>query len=242
MSDRPVFKRILLKLSGEALKGNAGESNAVDTEALASIVRQVTDIRRDGVEVALVVGGGNFFRGISGVAHGMMRTTGDFMGMMATVMNGLALRDAFEMEGVPCEIQSALPVEGVAPSVDLRHASHALGDGRIVVFAGGTGHPFFTTDTTAALRACEIGADALLKATKVDGVYSDDPVKDPDAERYEKLSYGEALEKRLGVMDSTAFSLCRDNGIKIVVFNFWEPEGLLRVSRGDTRIATVVGD
>lgn len=241
MADSSLFKRVLLKISGEALKGTNESTGSVAAAALSNIAEQVNTVLENGVEVALVVGAGNFFRGLSGVEKGIHRTTGDYMGMLATVMNALALRDAFETAGVECLVYSALPVSGVAPAVDIRQARQDLADRKVVVFAGGTGHPFFTTDTTAALRACEIEADTVLKATKVDGVYSDDPVRNPNAERYQALSFAEAMHKRLGVMDSTAFSLCRDNDIKIVVFNFWEPNALVRVTNGDQSIATIVG-
>lgn len=241
MADGALFKRVLLKISGEALKGMEESTGGIAAAALSNIAEQVNTVLKNGVEIALVVGAGNFFRGLSGIERGIHRTTGDYMGMLATVMNALALRDAFENAGLKCFVHSALPVSGVAPAVDIRQARQALGDRKVVVFAGGTGHPFFTTDTTAALRACEIEADTVLKATKVDGIYSDDPVRNPKAERYPALSFAEAMHKRLGVMDSTAFSLCRDNGIKIVVFNFWEPNALVRVTNGDQSIATIVG-
>lgn len=241
MAENRAFKRVLLKISGEALKGKTENPGSIDSEAIANIAKQVSSLIHYDVEVAMVIGAGNLFRGVAGTKKGITRTTGDYMGMLATVMNGLALRDAFIAAGVDCLVQSALPVEGVVAAVDIRAADVALRAKNVVIFAGGTGHPFFTTDTTAALRACEIGADAVLKATKVDGVYSADPVLFPDAQRYEELSFEEALQKQLGVMDSTAFSLCRDNCIKIAVFNFWEENALSRVTQGDTGIATIVG-
>jgi uridylate kinase len=238
--ERPIFQRILLKLSGEALGPPGGKGLAA--EALDGIAVRIRDIAAMGVEVAVVVGGGNFFRGLPASRKGLGRTTGDLIGMLATVMNGLALRDALEQAGQACQLQSAFAIDGMAAPVDSRAARHLLAKGTVVIFAGGTGQPFFTTDTTAALRACQISADAVLKATKVDGVYSADPKSDPEAVRYEHLHYHEALSQRLAIMDSTAFSLCMDNGIPIVVFNFSTPDSLPQVIRGDCTHATIVGE
>ena len=239
---KPVYRRILLKLSGEALcQPGADAGNALASEALTAIANDIRQVTELGVQVGLVVGGGNFFRGIKGVQRGIARTTGDYIGMLATVMNGLAMRDALKANGVPSVLQSAFAIAGVTEPFHNQRAVELLEQGTAVLFAGGTGHPFFTTDTTAALRACEIGADAVLKATKVDGVYSADPRQEGEAVRFESLTYTDALQKRLAVMDSTAFSLCMDNSIPVVVFNFSRPECLLRVVRGDTSLATVVG-
>jgi uridylate kinase len=240
MSNGLLFKRILLKLSGEALGGGAGVP--LDTDAIAAVAARIHDISQLGAEVAVVVGGGNFFRGLPASRRGIERTTADNIGMLATVMNGLALRDGLEAAGQPAELQSAFDISGIAHLFEVRRARQVLAQGTTLVLTGGTGHPFFTTDTTAALRACQIGANALLKATKVDGIYSADPKTNPDAVRYERVTYSEALQQRLGVMDSTAFSLCMDNDIPIVVFNFSDATGLQRVLAGDMSGATVVGN
>ena len=240
MGSTPVYRRILLKLSGEVLKGDAA---GVDPAAVLTAARQVADLAATGVQVALVIGGGNFFRGLPASRQGgISRATADQMGMLATVMNGLAMRDGLEACGVRARVQSAIPMAGVAEPFDRQRAIRCLEKGMIVLFAGGTGHAFFTTDTTAALRACEIEAEAILKATKVDGVYTADPKRDPAARRYRQLSYRDALEQRLEVMDATAFSLCRENRIPIVVFNYFGSGNLCRVAAGDTAAATVVGD
>ncbi len=235
-----ALKRIVLKLSGEALRGKA--PHGIDPEAVADIGTAVKEIADLGAEIALVVGGGNFFRGLPASRRGIARTTGDSIGMLATVMNGLALRDMFEDCGVHCTLRSAFEITGLVNPFDCREGRQLLQPGSVLVLAAGTGHPFFTTDTTAALRACELQADAILKATKVDGVYSDDPVKNKDAVRYDRLSYADALSQRLGVMDSTAFSLCRDNGMPIIVFDFFQAGALRRVMLGDLSHATLVGD
>ncbi len=238
----PVFDRILLKLSGEALK-RAGGSTALTVDALDMLGRQVAEVVGRGVQLGIVVGGGNFFRGLrSGRSSGISRVTGDYIGMLATVMNSLALRDTLEKCGVKTRVMTSFEMPGISEIFDHRRAIDMLESGEVVIFGGGTGHPFFTTDTTAALRACEIRADAILKATKVDGVYSGDPVKNVEAVRYRRLSFGDALRQRLEIMDSTAFSLCQDNGIPIIVFNFQHPGALAGVIGGDTDCATFVGD
>jgi uridylate kinase len=233
-----VFKRVLLKLSGELLGGVGGQG--LDLAAAAAVAERVREAVDLGVQVALVVGGGNLFRGLGASRRGMDRCSADTMGMLATVMNALALRDAFESQGVAADIQSAIGMAGIVEPFDHRRACSLLDAGRLLLFAGGTGHPFFTTDTTAALRACQIGADAILKGTKVDGIYSADPVTHPQAERYARISHAEALARRLGVMDSTAFSLCMDNRLPIIVFRFGVPGELARLLEGDLRSATLV--
>lgn len=232
------YKRILLKISGEALKGQNKE--AFSASAVSAIVDKIKTVIDNGIEVALVCGGGNIWRGKVGVGDGMDRITADYMGMLATVMNALCLKDAFDSAGVGAEVQTSIPMEPVASRFDRRHAVKALEQGKVVIFAGGTGSPFFTTDTTAVLRALETDCDAVLKATKVDGVYSADPVLYPDAERFETISFEEALNRKLAVMDSTAFSMCRDNGLPIIVFNFSDPESLEQVLQGNTAQATIV--
>jgi uridylate kinase len=232
------YKRILLKISGEALKGQ--ESGSYSAEAVSLIVEKVKNVIDNGVEVALVCGAGNVWRGKIGAGDGMDRVTADYMGMLATVMNALCLKDAFDAAGVGAEVQSSIPMEPVARGYNREAAEKALQRGKVVIFAGGTGSPFFTTDTTAALRALESDCDAVLKATKVDGIYSADPVLYPDAERFETISYEEALNRKLAIMDSTAFSMCRDNELPIIVFNFSDPESLEQVLQGDTSLATVV--
>jgi uridylate kinase len=238
MAGAYVYNRILLKLSGEALKGNL--AHGYDAEAIGQVVKRVGAVIDGGVEVAIVVGAGNVWRGMVGTAWGMDRVTADTMGMLATAMNALCLRDAFNAAGIGVEAQSAISMPAVLAPFDRQRAVDALAAGKVAIFGGGTGSPFFTTDTTAALRALEIGAEAVLKATKVDGVYTDDPMKNPEAKRYATISYEEALAKRLKIMDATAFSLCRDNGLPIVVFNFSAPDSLEKVLTGDTTIATVV--
>jgi len=235
-----VYGRVLLKLSGEALKGDA--ESGYDSDAIIEIVKRIGEVADKGIELGIVIGGGNIWRGVRGVNSGMDRVTADYMGMLGTVMNAICLRDAFIAAGYLAEVQSSIAMDPIAPQFDRAKAVKSLTEGKIVIFAGGTGSPFFTTDTTATLRALEIGAEAVLKATKVDGIYTDDPKKNPAAKRYEKLSYDDALSQQLKVMDSTAFSMCRDNGLPIIVFNFSEPESLERVLMGDTSIATVVGN
>ncbi len=234
-----VYNRILLKLSGEALKGDA--ESGYDADAISEIVERIGSVADKGIELGIVIGGGNIWRGVRGVNSGMDRVTADYMGLLGTVMNALCLRDAFNAAGYIAEVQASISMIPIAPAFDREKAMKSLSEGRIVIFAGGTGSPFFTTDTTATLRALEIGAEAVLKATKVDGVYTDDPKKNPNAKRYEKISFDDALTQQLKIMDSTAFSMCRDNNLPIIVFNFSEPESLERVLQGDTSIATVVG-
>ncbi|MBU8902322.1 MAG: UMP kinase [Victivallales bacterium] len=232
------YKRILLKISGEALKGQGQTS--FSAEAVSLIIDKVKTVIDNGIEVALVCGAGNIWRGKIGSGNGMDRVTADYMGMLATVMNALCLKDAFDAAGVGAEVQSSIPMEPVANRFNRETAIKALQRGKVVIFAGGTGSPFFTTDTTAALRALETDCDAVLKATKVDGIYSADPVLYPDSERFETISFEETLSRKLAIMDSTAFSMCRDNELPIIVFNFSDPESLEQVLEGDTSQATVV--
>lgn len=228
---RSAYRRLLLKLSGEALMGN--DAFGINREVTARIVGELREVMATGVELALVVGGGNFFRGVSVGAQGMDRAQADYMGMLATVMNALALQDALEKAGVATAVLSGLPVAGVVEGYS-RHAALAhLAAGRVVIFAGGTGNPFFTTDTAASLRGIEIGADLVLKATKVDGVYDRDPVKHKDAVRYPRVTYDEVLAKRLGVMDATAIALCREQNLPLRVFSINRPGSLLRIVLGE---------
>jgi uridylate kinase len=234
---KPKFFRILLKLSGESL----GDANGVgiSPEAVQHMAGQIREVRELGVQVVVVVGGGNIFRGLSGSERGIERATGDYMGMLATVINALALQDALEKLGAPTRVQSAIVMAQVAESFIRRRAVRHLEKGRVVIFGGGTGNPYFSTDTAAALRANEIGAEVILKATKVDGVYDSDPKKNPKAKRFEKISYLAALQKQLKVMDSTAFSLCMDNRMPIIVFDFSKPHNLKRVILGE-KVGTLV--
>ena len=233
------FSRILLKLSGEALGGESGMS--ISPEAVQNMAAQIREVRELGVQVVVVVGGGNIFRGLSGSKRGIERATGDYMGMLATIINALALQDALEKLGVPTRVQSAVTMSQVAEPFIRRRAVRHLEKGRVVIFGGGTGNPFFSTDTAAALRANEIGAEVILKATKVDGVYDSDPKKNAKARRYAHISYLEALRKRLKVMDSTAFSLCMDNKMPIVVFDFFKSHNLRRVVMGEAVGTLVTG-
>jgi uridylate kinase len=235
---RSPFKRILLKLSGETLQ-NRDTGLGIDPEIVHQIALRLKTISRRGVQIALVVGGGNIFRGASGAARGINRTTGDYMGMLATIMNGLALQDALEKVGLQTRVQTAIEMRQVAEPFVLRRAMRHLEKGRVVIFAGGTGNPYFSTDTAAALRASEIQADVLLKATKVDGVYTADPAKDPSAKMYASLTYQEALTRSLKVMDGAAFSLCKDNKIPIIVFNFFTRGSIEGLVAG-RRIGTLV--
>jgi len=238
LSQQPAYKRILLKLSGEALMGEADYGIAPEVMTrLAQEIKEVVDL---GVQVAIVVGGGNIFRGEGLARAGMDRVTGDQMGMLATVINALAIQDAIERIGLSARVQSAIRINEVCEDYIRRRAVRHLERGRVVVFAAGTGNPFFTTDSAAALRAIEVNADLLLKATKVDGVYTADPHKDKTAKRYEELSYDEALDRRLGVMDQTALVLCRDNQIKLRVYDLQQPGALLRIVKGDRSIGTLV--
>lgn len=227
----PKYRRILLKLSGEALGGDAGLG--IDPESVHDMAAQVAEVRELGVEVVIVVGGGNIFRGIQGSERGIERATGDYMGMLATVINALALQDALEKKKVNTRVLSAINMTAIAEPFIRRRAVRHLEKGRVVIFAAGTGNPFFSTDTAAALRANEINAEVVLKATKVDGIYDKDPKKHPDAKRYSTIPYSEALERRLKVMDAAAFALCQDNKMPIIVFDFFKPHNLLRVVRGE---------
>jgi uridylate kinase len=232
------FRRILLKLSGEALLGS--RPYGVDPEFCAFIARQVAEVHGLGVEVGIVVGGGNIFRGLAAAAKGMDRATGDYMGMLATAMNGLALQDALERVGVPTRVMTAIAMNEVAEPYIRRRAIRHMEKGRVVIFVAGTGNPYFTTDTAAALRAVEIGASVLLKATKVDGVYDADPLVHPDAHRYGELGYADILRDQLKVLDATAVSLCMENDLPIVVFDLNQPQNITRVALGDavgTRIS-----
>lgn len=237
--NKPKYKRIVLKLSGEVLR-NTEEGEPIDARTLKSICEEVKKVYDIGVQVGLVIGGGNIFRGLSGSEmQGVDRTTGDYMGMLATVINGLALMDSLEKLGVIVRLQSAIPMDKLAEPFILRRATRHLERGRVVIFAGGTGNPYFSTDTTAALRASEIGADMLMKATKVDGIYNKDPVKHDDAVRYDHVPYINALRERLQVMDSTAFSLCMENHLPILVFSMKEPGAIYRAVMGEP-IGTLV--
>ncbi|KUK14581.1 MAG: UMP kinase [Synergistetes bacterium] len=236
--DIPRYKRVLLKLSGEVLGGDKGFG--IDTEEMKRIALEIKEAKETGVEIAIVVGGGNIFRGLAGSAKGMDRATADYMGMIATVINALALQDALEKFGVPTRVQTAIEMREVAEPYIRRRAIRHLEKGRIVIFACGTGNPFFSTDTAAALRAAEIGAEAILKATKVDGVYDADPHVYKDAVKFSRLEYLEVLNRGLRVMDSTAISLCMDNEIPVIVFNIKVPGNLLRIIRGE-EIGTCVG-
>jgi uridylate kinase len=234
---RPKYSRILLKLSGEALGGSTGMN--ICAEAVASMAAQIREVRDLGVQVVIVVGGGNIFRGLSGSKRGIERATGDYMGMLATIINGLALQDALEKIGVPTRVQSAISMAQVAEPFIRRRAVRHLEKGRVVIFGGGTGNPYFSTDTAAALRANEIGAEVVLKATKVDGIYDSDPKQNPKAKRYSQIRYAEALQRQLKVMDSTAFSLCMDNQMPIIVFDLFRPHNLKRVVMGE-KVGTLV--
>jgi uridylate kinase len=225
------YARILLKLSGEALLGN--RTYGVDPEFCAFIARQVGAVHATGVEVGIVVGGGNIFRGLAASARGMDRATGDYIGMLATVMNGLALQDAIERAGIPVRVMSAIAMNEIAEPYIRRRAVRHLEKGRVVIFVAGTGNPYFTTDTAAALRAVEIGASVLMKATKVDGVYDADPMTVPTASRYERLEYADLLRDQLRVMDAAAVSLCMENDLPIVVFDLNQPDNIARVARGE---------
>jgi len=234
------YKRILLKLSGEVLR-NKTTGECIDPENLAFMAERVKKIHSLGVQVGIVLGGGNIFRGLTGAGKGVNRVTGDSMGMLATIINGMAMMNALEQIGVETRVMTAIEIASFAEPFIQRKALRHLEKGRVVIFAGGTGNPYFSTDSAAALRASEIGAEALLKATKVDGIYSADPKKDPTAKKYGSLNYETALEKRLKVMDSAAFALCMDNGIPIVVFDFFDGNALERVVRGED-VGTLVSD
>src|SRR5512138_759472 len=235
----PPYRRILLKLSGEALLGK--HQYGIDPDVIARIAAEVTEVVGLGVQVGLVIGGGNIFRGAGLAEAGMDRVTADHMGMLATVINSLAMQDALERQGTIARVLSALQIHEVCEDYIRRRAVRHLEKGRIVIFAAGTGNPFFTTDTAASLRAIEIGADVLIKATKVDGVYSADPMKDPNAVRYRSLSYDQVLSDKLRVMDATAIVMCRDNDLPLIVFNLNNPGDLVRLVRGHF-VGTAVGN
>lgn len=233
----PALQRILLKLSGEALMGD--EAFGIHRGTIERIVTEVAEVAHLGVQVAIVIGGGNLFRGVAGGAVGMDRATADYMGMLATVMNALALGDALERAGVRARVMSAIAIDQVVEPYVRPKALQYLEEGKVVIFAAGTGNPFFTTDTCAALRAAELKCEVILKATKVDGVYTADPKKDPKATRYESLSFAEAISKNLKVMDTAAFALCQEQKIPVIIFNFDAPGNIRRVVKGDS-IGTLV--
>jgi uridylate kinase len=228
---KPKFRRVLIKISGEALAG--GKPNGIDAETVASICGQVKDVVDLGVQLGLVVGGGNIFRGATGERGGLERVTGDYMGMLATVINALAMQDALEKLGVVTRVQTAIEIQKVAEGYIRRRAIRHLEKGRVVIFAGGTGNPYFSTDTAAVLRAVEIKADVIMKATQVDGIYSADPKKDRNARRFKRLTFSEVFSRRLRVMDSTAFTLCEENQLPLLVFNLHKKGNIRRVVLGE---------
>ncbi len=240
MNNQPRYSRVLLKLSGEALAGNKGYG--IDPEVITDIASEIREVVALGVQVALVIGGGNIFRGVAAASRGMDRASADYMGMLATVMNSLALQDALEGQGVVTRVQSAIEMQEVAEPYIRRKAVRHLEKGRVVIFAAGTGNPYFTTDTAASLRAMEIGAEVILKATKVDGVYDADPATHPDAVKFESLSYLDVLKKGLQVMDATATSLCMDNNLPIVVFDLTRRGNIQKVVLGEQIGTTVKGE
>ena len=225
------YKRILLKLSGEALMGSQG--HGIDLAIIDTIASEIKEIYEHGIQVAIVIGGGNIFRGLSAAAKGMERASADYMGMLATVLNALALQNTLENKGVPTRVQTAIEMRQLAETYVRRRAVRHLEKNRIVIFAAGTGNPYFTTDTAAALRAMEIGADVIMKATKVDGVFSADPVKDPSAVKFDRLTYLDVLQKNLKVMDAAAISLCMDNNLPIIVFNLNVPGNIRKIVAGE---------
>ena len=238
MTSQPAYQRVLLKVSGEALMGR--RDYGLDTETVGAIATDIGDVVAMGVQVCLVIGGGNIFRGISAAARGMDRAQADYVGMLATVMNALSMQSALEKIGVETRVQSAIPMSSVCEPYIRRRAERHMEKGRVVIFAAGTGNPFFTTDTAAALRATEMGCNALLKGTQVDGVYSADPRRDPTAERFEELTYLEVLSRDLAVMDAAAISLARENQLPIIVFNIHAPGAFAQVMRGEGRFTTIV--
>lgn len=240
MSNEPKYRRVLLKLSGEALMG--ANDFGLDSETVDRIADDIAAVHKTGVEVCLVIGAGNIFRGISGVASGIERTSADYMGMLATVMNALAMQSVIENIGIQTRVMSAIPMETVCEPYIKRRADRHMEKGRIVIFAAGTGNPFFTTDTAAALRAVEMGCDALLKGTQVDGVYNADPKTTPDAERYQTLSYQEVLTRDLRVMDTSAIALARDNDVPIVVFSIHKTGAFAEVVNGGGMFTIISGD
>ena len=236
---KPIFKRVLLKLSGEALQGDEGYGISPPIlESIASQIKEVVDL---GIELGVVIGGGNIFRGVAASAQGMDRASADYMGMLATVINSMALQDALEAQGLETRVLTAIEMQEIAEPYIRRRAMRHLEQQRVVIFGAGTGNPYFTTDTAASLRAMEIHAEAILKATKVDGIYDSDPMKNPDAVKFDDLTYLDVLQKDLHVMDSTAISLCRDNNLPIVVFNLHEKGNIRRAVMGE-KIGTVVGN
>jgi len=237
---RRKYRRILLKLSGEALQ-NRAQGLSIDPQIVAGISRRIRTVHRLGIEVAVVVGGGNIFRGSSGEARGIGRNSGDYMGMLATIINGLALQNSLEKHGLATRLMTAIEMRSVAEPFILRRALRHLEKRRVLIFAGGTGNPYFTTDSAAALRASEIGADVLLKATKVDGIYTADPFRDPKARLLRRVTYRDALRQGLRIMDAAAFSLCMENAIPIVVFNFFKP-GTFEGAAAGKNIGTLVSD
>jgi uridylate kinase len=236
----PAFQKVLLKLSGEALAGDNGFG--IDPVIISTIAAEISDVVALGVQLSVVIGGGNIFRGLAASSAGMDRASADYMGMLATVMNSLALQDALESVGVKTRVQSAIEMREIAEPYIRRRAVRHLEKGRVVIFAAGTGNPYFTTDTAASLRAMEIGAEVILKATKVDGVYNADPAKDPTAVKFDTLSYLDVLQNGLQVMDATATSLCMDNDLPIIVFNLTQPGNILKVINGEPIGTTVNGD
>ncbi len=240
MSTNPRFKRVVLKVSGEALR-EPGSRDNISPQIVQSIASQIREVKELGVELAIVIGGGNIWRGLSASHRGMNRATADYMGMLATVINGLALMSALEDLGVTVRVQTAIEMNNVAEPFILRRATRHLELGHIVIFVAGTGNPFFSTDTTAALRANEIGAEVILKATKVDGIYDRDPMLHKDAVRFDHITYGEALSRRLQVMDSTAFSLCMDNRMPIIVLDMNKPDNIRQAILGE-KVGTLVSD
>lgn len=237
MASPPLFRRVLLKVSGEGLMGP--RDYGLDTDTVQRLAREIKSVVESGVQVCLVIGGGNIFRGVSGAAEGMDRTSADYMGMLATVMNALAVQNALEKMDVTTRVQSAIPMSAVCEPYIRRRAVRHMEKSRVVIFAAGTGNPFFTTDTAAALRAIEVNCDALLKATQVDGVYSADPKKDSTAQRYDRLSYTEVLAKDLRVMDASAIALARENRMPVIVFNMHEDGALAAVLRGEGRFTII---
>ncbi|MCI8469482.1 MAG: UMP kinase [Eggerthellaceae bacterium] len=237
MSNEYKYNRVLLKLSGEALAGDLGYG--IDPKVVDDLAEQIADIVHDGVQLAVVVGGGNIFRGLAGSAEGMDRAQADYIGMLATVMNALALQDSFERHGVFSRVQSAINMQEVSEPYIRRRAIRHLEKGRVVILAAGTGNPYFTTDTTAALRACELDVDCLMKATKVDGVYDSDPKTNPDAKRFDSISYMDVLNRGLNVMDATATSLCMDNDVPMIVFDLTKPGNISRALKGEAVGTTV---
>jgi uridylate kinase len=240
MPSEPKYRRIVLKLSGEALR-EPGSKDAISPQIVNRLALEIKEVQALGVQVAVVVGGGNIWRGLAASHRGMNRTTADYMGMLATVINGMALMSGLEDIGLTTRVQTAIEMNNVAEPFILRRALHHLEKGYVVIFVAGTGNPFFSTDTTAALRANEIGADAILKATKVDGIYDTDPLKNADAKKFDRITFSDALQRRLQVMDSTAFSLCLDNKMPIVVFNIGDSGNIKRAVLGEPVGTLVTG-